>query len=751
MPFGAPSRFYAVAALVVMDPQVKEALVNPETLGWGDKTFTYKFKTRLYEGLFRYQKYGFRYIYERVRDGKGTLLADYMGLGKTMQAIAVMDEFLQDAAEGDIPRRCLVIAPASVVENWRNEINVTAGSKDESVEARFRATTLAEVDTRSEYVKEWYDKGGVVIVSYESLDSLLKTNVTLRGQLLKAGLVVADESHRARKADGELYKMMTRFACPKVLLTGFPIQNQMEEFRNLLSLVDPDFAAMTPAFVRYAFQLPIDKDEGLRDYRAYTLNRLAQAAMVRRGPLVSKANQDFGRMKDMTWDEFQAAGPGRMDYLVLCRLNDLQERLYKDYMDHRSSRAASEKTEDEGVLMSNQFAIRLGVDPQGLLEDLRAEHKIDEAATASNSGMSAWAYRRTLKPPPDTNMDARETNPDKMLTQEINGDIVIVSSPWEPVGGVIERNGDEPGRLLRIVHPLDEAYEYLVEAVMEGQEIEAPAPPSSLPWFKDDYTDNNEGVAKLDICASIVDSAWEENEKSLVFSQSMATLDKIEKKMVDQGYEIYRVDGSTPQSKRQGIVNDFSDLENKCVFIASTMAAGEGLNIQCATRVILMDSCWNPCPDEQVICRSYRYGQKKRVQVYRLMGCGTLEELVLQRQFEKSRLASLIVDGTRKSALDFWRVEKYHGTKFVNQPIKLNMDDASRELFDSVPDSYVKSVIPLQITEDEWTKDDAFKAEAETLYKAYVSKVNILRAAEKRAKKPNARSPELRAFVDLYK
>ena len=217
-----------------------------------------------------------------------------------------------------------------------------------------------------------------------------------------------------------------------------------------------------------------------------------------------------------------------------------------------------------------------------------------------------------------------------------------------------------------------------------------------------------------------------------------------------------RVDGSTPQFLRQGIVTAFSEATKHCVFIASTMAAGEGLNIQAASAVILMDSCWNPCPDEQVICRAYRYGQTKTVNVYRLISSGTMEELVLKKQFEKSRLASKIVDGVLQSDPGNWRLKFFNDLCSVNKEVPAGHDECGK-LFKflnsndmGVPSSIVTGVLPLDVTEKTWDYDEEFERAADKSYNNFVNKVNQYRRGDKRAKKPNYIKPPARAYRALY-
>jgi transcriptional regulator ATRX len=123
----------------------------------------------------------------------------------------------------------------------------------------------------------------------------------------------------------------------------------------------------------------------------------------------------------------------------------------------------------------------------------------------------------------------------------------------------------------------------------------------------------------------------------------------------------YRLDGSTPSSERQNLVERFNDPANtrvKCTLI-STRAGSLGINLHAANRVVLLDGSWNPTHDLQAIYRVWRselvasfiqhlyfyviiflfdyifisrYGQVKPVYAYRLMAHGTMEEKIYKRQ-----------------------------------------------------------------------------------------------------------------------
>lgn len=135
-------------------------------------------------------------------------------------------------------------------------------------------------------------------------------------------------------------------------------------------------------------------------------------------------------------------------------------------------------------------------------------------------------------------------------------------------------------------------------------------------------------------------------EKVILVSHYTQTLDLLQTLLVSIGHSYLRLDGSTPSTKRQGLVDEFNQTPaSQCfAFLLSAKSGGVGLNLIGASRLVLFDVDWNPATDLQAMARIHRDGQKRPCVIYRFVMAGGLDEKIWQRQMTKLGLASNIMD-----------------------------------------------------------------------------------------------------------
>lgn len=157
------------------------------------------------------------------------------------------------------------------------------------------------------------------------------------------------------------------------------------------------------------------------------------------------------------------------------------------------------------------------------------------------------------------------------------------------------------------------------------------------------------------------------SEKIVIVSNYTSTLDLIARHFVSLSLPFLRLDGQTPASKRQDLVDKFNKTSASKVFafLLSAKSGGAGLNLIGASRLILFDVDWNPATDLQAMARIHRDGQKKPVKIYRLLLNGGIDEKIYQRQLTKMGLADSVVDGKKN--------ESSFSTQELRDLFKLNL------------------------------------------------------------------------------
>jgi TATA-binding protein-associated factor len=135
--------------------------------------------------------------------------------------------------------------------------------------------------------------------------------------------------------------------------------------------------------------------------------------------------------------------------------------------------------------------------------------------------------------------------------------------------------------------------------------------------------------------------------RALIFCQMKEMLDIVQSEVFKKllpSVQFLRLDGSVEATKRQDIVNRFNTDPSYDVLLLTTSVGGLGLNLTGADTVIFVEHDWNPQKDIQAMDRAHRIGQKKVVNVYRLITRGTLEEKILNLQRFKIDVASTVVN-----------------------------------------------------------------------------------------------------------
>ncbi|HFI0253631.1 TPA: SNF2-related protein [Streptococcus suis] len=164
--------------------------------------------------------------------------------------------------------------------------------------------------------------------------------------------------------------------------------------------------------------------------------------------------------------------------------------------------------------------------------------------------------------------------------------------------------------------------------------------------FMDDFQGES---GKLNSLKELLVQLKEGEHRVLIFSQFRQMLEQIEAQLNELGLTSYTLTGSTPANQRQEMTQAFN-AGSRDAFLISLKAGGVGLNLTGADTVILVDLWWNPAVEAQAISRAHRMGQTEKVECYRLITRGTIEEKIQALQENKKNLVKTVLDGNESRA-----------------------------------------------------------------------------------------------------
>ncbi|KAI1716359.1 helicase ARIP4 [Ditylenchus destructor] len=249
-----------------------------------------------------------------------------------------------------------------------------------------------------------------------------------------------------------------------------------------------------------------------------------------------------------------------------------------------------------------------------------------------------------------------------------------------------------------------------------------------------------ENGSKMAVAMEIIDDTRKRGEKILLFSGSVLTLDLLEKFLKQRASDsdtfrwvknvsYCRFDGTTSAVDRERLIERFNNDDQLVLFLISTRAGSLGVNLVSASRVIIFDASWNPCHDAQAICRIFRYGQKRKTFIYRLIINNSMEKGIFNRQISKHTLQQRVVDDAKIDAnvtsKDLERLLSYDESLDVISS-KWNIDEwnlENDEVLQTVARKYSHLLAESPflheslLTENEEKLSEEEKKEAEKLYK----------------------------------
>ncbi|KAM9096628.1 DNA repair and recombination protein RAD54B isoform 2-T2 [Sarcophilus harrisii] len=288
-----------------------------------------------------HQKEGIVFLYEcvmgmRMNGRFGAILADEMGLGKTLQCISLVWTLLRQGLYGGKPiiKKTLIVTPGSLVTNWKKEFQKWLGSE------RIKVFTVDQDHKIEDFVNS--PLYSVLVISYEMLLRCLD-----QIKNIKFDLLICDEGHRLKNSSIKTTTALVGLSCEKrVILTGTPIQNDLQEFYALIEFVNPGILGSLSSY-RKIYEEPIiasrepsatEEEKKLGEKRAAELTRLTGLFILRR-----------------TQEVINKYLPPKIENVVFCRPGRLQIELYRKLLDSQAVRFCL-----QGVLENSPHLICIG-------------------------------------------------------------------------------------------------------------------------------------------------------------------------------------------------------------------------------------------------------------------------------------------------------------------------------------------------------------------------------------------------------
>jgi len=599
----------------------------------------------------KYQLEGLEWMKTLWMNGLSGILADEMGLGKTLQAISLIAFFKENNISGPF----LIVAPLSTVRNWVEEFKYWSpsintilyhGSKDERDAMRRRKMKMQD-QAKPDFP--------IVVTSYEICmnDKKVLANYQWR-------YIIVDEGHRLKNMNCRLIKdLMTYNSANRLLITGTPLQNNIAELWSLLHFLLPEVFNDLDSFERwFDFSSVLeDKDDESGKTLKRKNNLVSTMHAILKPFLLRRVKTDV-----------ESTLPKKREYILYAPLTSEQKDLYREILAGTSRSYLEDKAVERIEARSRAASVKRKSNESGRSTPVKSR-KISRASTPA-SVASTGSTRRGRKATRTSYRDVTDREFNARLRQLERGEEGVnldTASPVPDTPGFSSEEAEEFERAqtLRLAKK-EIATKKLQNPIMQARlACNSPhnfywprKPATSAEEESGDYPRVDESLVtasgKIILLDTLLPRLFKLGHKVLIFSQFKTTLDILETYAAElRGWKCCRIDGSVGQEERYEQITSFNKDKTFNLFLLSTRAGGQGINLTAADTVILFDSDWNPQQDLQAMDRAHRIGQTKPVIVYRLATRGTVEETLLFKADAKRKLEKLIIQkGKFKSLLN---------------------------------------------------------------------------------------------------
>lgn len=607
---------------------------------------------------------------------RGAILADEVGLGKTIEAGLVIDQLI---AEGR--NKILILVPASLRTQWQDELRnrfyLESAVIDGPILKKLQKTKMQANPL---------EDGGIFIASH---------NFAYRYDFISGtipwDLVIIDEAHRLRNVWRKTNKTAKRIrevlkGRPKILLTATPLQNNLMELFGLTSFLDEDYLGTDYSF-KTLFVNPVRKQN--------KTERLIQLKERLMGTIDPETGEPSGGILTRTLRK-QVKGlvafTNRYSVTEDFAPNDDEVELYDNVSEYlrRPFLASTNATQRNmmelvyrKILASSSFAIAGTLYrvshflAKRLQQEFRASQEEVNVLAEQVRAESESKYKKKLSPITFPRYEAKE----KAEAQEALPGLDDVEQDLSKIEeestdaddlGEDELLDDDTKRFVEreIDHKFSKE-----EVLQELRDV------LGFHFLASTIDQNQKSQALVRVLGKVFKHADKQGwpQKAVIFTESRRTQDHLEKLLGGLGYDLILFNGTNAGKRareifdewqkafpkeaeegsksinlRKALVWKFRTLEKG--ILITTEAGAEGLNLQFANIVINYDLPWNPQRIEQRIGRCHRYGQELDVVVINFLN---------KRNYADQRVYELLRDKIRLFGNLFSFTDQMLGTEVL--------------------------------------------------------------------------------------
>lgn len=538
-------------------------------------------------------------------NSRGLLIADEVGLGKTIEAGLVWTEL---AARYDL-KRLLIVCPKSLQAKWRSELSSKFGVRSQIANAQDVLDALNDPATRADGFalvaslsalrppKSWDDEGEE---AYDTARAKLARvlNDEADGEPL-FDLVIIDEAHHLRNsstAQSELGRLLCAASDYKLLLSATPINLKSEDLRVLLSLLEPDLFEKKWIFDQLEREnRPLIEARTKALSSSTTLEELKDYIAKMPRPQLLETG---GRLEDL--EKKLVASTGELTPHVRGQIaSKLEEMSLLGSVINRTRRRDVQAEQVKRRASVRRWAMS---DVERAVYD-QVSQIIREYASGGVEGFLLSMPQRLMASSMPAAIEHWQSQPSHFDLDEELDDVDSLSGPL--VARLSEFANGFPA--LAELKSKDSKKYLLLQALRE---------------------------------------TWERfpDEKLIIFSSFRRTIDYLAEELQRLDIAVFAMHGSSAKP-REVTLADFEAYLGPAVLLTSEIG-GEGLDLQFCSRLINFDLPWNPMKVEQRIGRIDRIGQQSQsIEIISLICAGTVEDRIYERLYERLKIIEQTLGG----------------------------------------------------------------------------------------------------------